>query len=344
MKRARLAPLLCVGLACLACSKSEKGERETAHDAEVPGAASAGAALQALARADMSLDPGGAPAMRLLDPGSPPRRKLRYAWRTGQREALTMDLRTSATTEEGDAMQPEIQLPPVHVVIAIQPQSVSAEGDLAYAWRVTSTAVNAAPETPSSLAEGMRSEVAAIAHLSGTAAVTSRGLAKGVSFDVASFSDASATGQMVEQIRQTLRDIAAPFPDEEVGKGARWEKVSQLASRDERITQSETFTLVDLAGEAQDAKGQGSLDDRLAQTAPPQPLLGSGGPLGAQARIESMLASGDGKTRFDLSRLVPETKFEGTTTMVVSGHSRTDDARQLTMIMRVGIVLVGSTP
>ena len=338
MNGARRAPLLLVVLGCVACSKKDAGAPP---DAEAPGAASAGPALKDLTRADMSLDPGGAPTMKLLDRGSAPRRKLRYAWRIGQSEALTMDLRTSATTQEGDAMQPEIDLPPVHVVLAIRPQSVSPEGDLAYAWRVTSTAVSAAPGTPSSLADGMRSEVAAIAHLSGTAAVTSRGLAKGVSFDVASFSDASASGQMVEQIRQTLRDIAAPFPDEEVGNGARWEKLSQLASRDERITQSEAFTLVELAGDARD---RGALDDMLAQTAPPQPLLGSGGPSGGQARIESMLASGDGKTRFDLSRLVPQTKFEGTTTMVVSGHSRTDDARQMTMIMRVAIVLAGSTP
>ncbi len=319
----------------VACTRSESATRPPARTSAT---ASAAPALTGPRNADMSLDPGGAPAMKLLDPGKAPRRKLRYSWRTGRNEALTMDLRTSATTQEGDAMQPEIQLPPVHVVLAIDPLSVSPEGDLAYAWRVTSTAVEAAAETPFSLAEGMRAEVAAIEHLSGTAAVTSRGLAKGVSFDVSSFSDASATGQMVEQIRQTLRDIAAPFPEEDVGRGARWEKLSQLASRDERITQAETFTLLDAEGD------HGSLDDMLAQTAPPQPLLGPGGASSGQARIESMLASGDGKTRFDLSRLVPQTKFDGTTTMVVSGHSRTDDARRMTMIMRVAIVLAGSTP
>jgi hypothetical protein len=334
MNCGRGLPLVLV-LALLGCSRRQV---EAAFDGGTAAIASGGPALHAPTRAEMSLDPGGAPVMKLLDRGSAPRRKLRYTWRTGQTEALTMDLRTSATREDGDAMQPEIQLPPVHVVLAIQPRSVSPEGDLVYAWRVTSTTVAAAAETPSSLAEGMRSEVAAIEHLSGTAAVTSTGLAKGVTFDLASFSDASTKGQMVEQIRQTLRDIAAPFPEDEVGKGARWEKLSQLASRDERITQTETFTLVEIAGDA------GSLDDLLAQTAPPQPLLGSGGPSGGQARIESMLASGDGKTRFDLSRLIPQTKFEGTTTMVVSGHSRTDDARRMTMIMRVGIVLAGSTP
>ncbi len=37
--------------------------------------------------------------------------------------------------------------------------------------------------------------------------------------------------------------------------------------------------------------------------------------------MESMLASGDGKSQPDPSRLVPRTKFAGTTTMVLSGPS-----------------------
>ncbi len=141
---------------------------------------------------------------------------------------------------------------------------------------------------------------------------------------------------MVEQVRQTLRDVAAPFPEEEVGAGARWQKLSQLASRDARVTQTEVFTLTQLAAST------GALDDILAQTAPPQPLLSPGGAPGAQARIESMLASGDGKTRFDLTRLVPQTQFGGTTTMVVSSRSGDEDERRMTMIMRVQIVLSGT--
>jgi len=54
-----------------------------------------------------------------------------------------------------------------------------------------------------------------------------------------------------------------------------------------------------------------------------------------------MLASGDGKTHFDLSRLVPQTKFAGTTTMVLSGPSAGDSTRRVTMIMRVGIDIEG---
>jgi hypothetical protein len=352
-------PLLALAVACSKTPPDASGDAS-------PGPPSALAAPRpsSAARSELDFDPADAPpaSMRLLDPGQPPRRRLRYAWRTGQRETLVMDLRTSASTEEGTSKQPEIELPPVHIVLAIDPRETSPAGELSFAWRVTSTAVSPASQTPSTLADGMRAEVAAIEHLSGTAAVTSSGISTRVSIDAEQWHEvdaatssasvaqesraedggpvsgpnAAVTGQMVEQVRQTLRDVAAPFPEEEVGPGARWEKLSRLASRDAHVTQTEVFTLTQLTATT------GALDDVLAQTAPPQPLLSPGGAPGTQARIESMLASGDGKTQFDLTRLVPQTTFGGTTTMVVSSRSREEDARTMTMIMRVQIVLAGT--
>ncbi len=229
----------------------------------------------------------------------------------------------------------------MHIVLAIAPSEVSPDGDLTYAWRVTSTSVGGDAQTPASVIEGMRAEVAAVEHLAGTAVVSARGLCSRVAIDEGD--GGGGGGQMVEQVRQTLRDVAAPFPEEEVGRGARWEKLSRLASRDASVTQTETFTLADAS-----ATG-GALDDILAQTAPPQPLVA---PAGAPvARLDSMLASGQGKTRYDLGRLVPQTQFEGTTTMVVSGRmsepdpgapTAGDEPHRMTMVMRVEIVLAGS--
>jgi hypothetical protein len=274
-------------------------------------------------------------AIRLLVPGKPPRHKLRYAWRRKQAETLTIDLKTTASTESEGERPPEIPLPAVHIVVAIAPSDVTSDGDLHYAWHVTATDVIVTPASPPELADGMRAEVAAIARLSGEATVTSRGVAREITVEPASIIDAGATGQMVEQVRQTLRDLAAPFPEEEVGVGGRWEKLSQLASRDAIVTQTETFQLSEVRGDT------GTLQDVLAQTAPPQALAAPGA---ASARLESMLASGASKMRFDLGRLVPSNTFDGTTTMVVSGHSPGDNARRMTMVMRVAIALTGSKP
>jgi hypothetical protein len=306
--------------------------------AREPADADASAAPVALA-----IDAGAPPAaegparVRLIDPGSAPREALRYTWRAGRRERLMMELRTAAATESGGTTTPEIALPPVRIGVAIDPESVSADGELAYAWRVVSTQVDAADGGAEPMADGMRAEVRAVERLAGAATVNALGLTTSLSVDPASLPEAGTggTGQMIEQVRQTLRDLAPPFPEEPVGRGARWEKLSHLSSRDARLTQTDSFTLLDLG------KTGGAIDDVLAQTAPSQPLPTPGMP-GAQARMDSMLASGDGKTTFDRSRLAPQTRFEGTTTMVVSSNAPLDGLVRRTMILRVGIVLTGS--
>jgi hypothetical protein len=273
--------------------------------------------------------------MQLLDAGQAPRRRLRYAWRPNQKEQLGLDLRTSASTEVGGTKQPEIPLPPVHITVAIEPQSVSPEGDLSYAWHVTAATVNADPAMSAEIADGMRAQVAPIIHLAGTGVVNAQGLAKDVTVDPSSLGDGGSQAQMVVQVVQTLRDVAAPLPAEEVGQGARWQKLSRLDAKDAHVAQTDTFTLATMRGD------NGTLDDALAQTASPQTLAApsSGGP---PARMESMLTSGEAKTRFSLTRLVPQMSFEGTTQMVVSGQANQGPAR-MTMMMRVKIGIEGTT-
>jgi hypothetical protein len=327
-------------VACAACSRTpaERAGANADAGADASAGAGAGAGAGANANAGAGAGTGGEAArVRVISPGAEPRDKLRYAWRVGQRERLMMELRTAASTESGGTTTPEIALPPVRIGVAIDPRSVSPDGDLTYAWRVVSTQVDAATDAAAPMADGMRAEVDAVEHLAGTAVVNALGLTTALTLDLASLPEAGAggSGQMIEQVRQTLRDLAAPFPEEAVGRGARWEKLSQLSSRDARLTQTDTFTLLELS------KTGGRLDDALAQTAPSQPLPTPGTP-NAQARMDSMLASGDGKTTFDRSRLAPQASFEGTTTMVVSSNAPPDGPQRRTMILRVGIMLSGS--
>jgi hypothetical protein len=185
------------------------------------------------------------------------------------------------------------------------------------------------------IVEGMRAQIVPIQHLSGTAVVTAQGLSKDVTIDPSSLGDAGSQAEMVVQVVQTLRDVAVPFPAEEVGQGARWQKLQRVDARDAHVAQTDTFTLKTIRGES------GTVEDALAQTASPQNLVGpsSGGP---PPRMESMLTSGEAKTRFALSRLVPQMSFEGTTQMVVSGQAAQGAAR-MTMMMRVKIAVEGTT-
>ncbi len=329
-----------LAVACIACSRPTPEIKLTVSPDAATAAPPSAARAEALADADIAdapaLDEPQAATVTLLDPGRAPRVRLHYAWKVRQKERLTMDLRTALSNDVGDTKQPEIPLPPVRVIVDVDPQTVSPDGELlAYAWHVT-WAATIEVQAPPQVTAGMRAEVAAIEHLRGTGEVDWLGLSRDVSAEPIPVSDAGATGQMVDQIKQTLRDMAAPFPLEAIGLGARWKKVSRLAARDARITQSDTFTLNEIADNA------GTLEDTLAQTAPPQILRAPGAPEGAEARMESMLASGNAKIHFNLLRLVPQTKFDGTTTMVLSGAAPQETARHMTMTLRVEIVLAGS--
>jgi hypothetical protein len=270
--------------------------------------------------------------IKLLDPGKPPHRALRYAWRADRHEQLVLDLRTSVATEVGGAKQTEIPLPPVRITLDVDPTRVAPDGALSFTWTVRSAAVTGEGAS-SEIAQGLRPEVAAVEHLAGHATMNARGLCTDFAIDPATVVDAGTTGEIVEQVRQTLRDVAVPWPEEPVGRGARWQRIAELAGRSSRLTQTDTYTLTQLDG------ATGAVDDVLAQTAPPQVLHAPGN--GADPRMESMLASGTWKTRFDLSRLVPQSHFDGTTTMVVSGSSG-EAARRVTMVMRMGIDVGGT--
>lgn len=337
-----LSPLLAAGCkkASHACADLPSADCPSARssatlDARVTlGSATGEAPARTASPSDDSHGTAGE-SMKLLEDGKPPRRRLHYEWHLDEKEQLSMDLRTAVSTESAGGRQGEVPLPSVHILIAIDPQSITPDDDLHYAWRVTSATVEAAEETTSQLAEGLRAEVAEITRLAGSALVTDRGLAREVTITSRRPIRHPGTG-MAEQVRQTLRDVAAPLPEEAVGVGARWRRLSQLDVQDAIVTQAETFRLVELQG------SRGMLDDALAQTAPPQALPVPEGLEGEPARMESMLASGQERVHFDLSRLVPQTAFDGTAQMVLSDQSLGDAARKMKTVMRVYWAIAGS--
>jgi hypothetical protein len=242
-----------------------------------------------------------------------------------------MDLRTAASTDRDGTHDPGVVLPSVRITLAINPTEVSSAGDLRYEWHVLSAHVLDDSDAAAFVADGLRREVDAVAFLAGEATVDARGLAKDVSVRGDAEVDPGDTPQMVEQIRQTLRDLSAPFPEEKVGVGGRWRKVSEIHASNVRLEQGETLTL--LEGHA----GHGVVQDELTQM-----VLGqTSGSRSADSGVPSMLATGQSRTRFDLERLVPQTVFDGTTEMVTPA-STDGRSQRMTMILRVSISIEGS--
>jgi hypothetical protein len=64
-------------------------------------------------------------------------------------------------------------------------------------------------------------------------------------------------------------------------------------------------------------------------------------PPSAHARMESLVATGTGASRFDLAHIVPTSDFDGTTTMVIAGESASGETQRMKMIMHLGLAIEG---
>jgi hypothetical protein len=320
-----------------ACSKESPKPTESTETSPASSAlatvpdpfVSASASASPSASATETPAPAPQSSVTLRDPGREPRRELRYAWKVEQKEQMAILLKTAVSAQTANAHQ-DVPFPALHVVVAIDPQSVSPDGDLRFAWRVTSAETDADAAAPAQLAQGWAAQLVPVEHLAGTGTVTSRGLSRGVTLTAGSAGDAGPDAEMVSQVEQMLRDACAPLPEEAVGKGARWEKLSTLDAKNGHAAQTDTFTLADLQGD------KGVLDDNLAQTAYPT-TPASPAPV-ATARVDSLLTSGAAKFHFDLGRLVADFQFDGTTSMALTAPSN-----RMNMVMRLGITVQGTT-
>lgn len=307
----------------LGCSKASSST-ETSTQTPTPTSTSTSSATSTSTSPTVSV--------RLLDHGGEPLRTLRYTWHVDRKELMTVELRTTASLV-GAGVHQDTPLPPLHVVITIDPQSTTSEGDLRFAWHVVqaSADVDAGGASPQ-LSEAWRLQITPVEHLSGTAVVGPDGLSKGVTLDPTS--NTAPDAEMVVQVVQMLRDYVAPLPTEPVGKGARWQRVTSLHAKSGDATQTDTYTLTELHGD------KGKLDDVVAQTASPQTLTPPPGSAQSTppARVDSLLTSGTETLTFDLGRIVALAKLDGTTSMSVSSQSHA-----LSMVMHLGILVSGET-
>jgi hypothetical protein len=337
--------LLALSAAMAACSR-ESSKPQEAPSATPPPVAPYASAPGPVASPAPSAPPPAASevavatpksTVKLLDPGREPRRALRYAWRADPTEHMAIDLSTTVSAE-GGGMHRDVPLPPLHVSIAITPKQVTQDGDLRFAWHVESSGVGTDAGTDPAIAQGWSVQLTPVEHLAGTSIVSTHGVSRGVSIDAGSTGDAGPDAEMVVQIVQLLRDAAAPLPDEAVGAGARWQKISTLDARSGHATQTDTYTLASIEGDG--GAGSGRLDDVLAQTASPQAVPSLQGlPPTEPAKMDQLLTSGTAKVRFDLGRLVAQTSLDGTTSMAVTAPSA-----RMNMVMHLGIVVKGTTP
>lgn len=319
----RAAPVaLALLLACGGPTPSQTPDtKDVAPDAAAPAAPSASAAPSAAAAApkdagagDRSQAPAsealpqpGPPVLTLLDPGAEPRKPLRYVFQK-KNETVELDMKMSMAMTAGGRASPNMAMPTIRVTMDIKPTAVDADGTVTAAVETRKVDVLKDNPLPKDLQEKLVKDMAAIVGIKGKTVVTSRGLTKEAALD-APASAPPQVKQILDSMKDSLRDMSMPLPEEAVGKNAKWEVKTVLAAQLTSV-QRTTYVAKDIADKSV------VLDATVVQTAAPQSVATPPNmPPGATLHLDSHEAAGSGKVKLALDRFTP------TSTMKIASKS-----------------------
>jgi hypothetical protein len=234
------------------------------------------------------------PQVRLVSPGEPPLRPLRYQVPNGRRGRVTMTVSTTVSmTMDGQALPGP---PPIEVKSWFDYRVTSAPpgGDIRAEYEFGPMDVVEKPGLAPEVVQAMRRAMAGMEGTRGYSVVDSRGRVREADVQVPAGASPQLA-QMVDGMRQSLRQLSAPFPEEAVGRGARWETTFRITQNGLSIDQVANVELTAVEG------NKGQMKVAIRQSAPAQPMAAPGLPAGVKMSLLSLVSTGGGENRFDVT-------------------------------------------
>ena len=272
-----VAASLVIGAAACADSESEG-------PADEPAVSSDEQALEA----EVSVEPGPAPEIELVDAGSGEQRVLAYG---PSREPATVAVSRSATARtEVPGAQPRVDETPEQTLTVEGRSEPDVDGAQRAAVTVQEfTSVDELRAAQFATAPGFT--VTWTRSADGT--VRELGLAAPVNA-----TDAARAG--VEITANAISDATVVFPSEPIGEGARW-TVTRFVDDAVAPTRLVTYELVELAGDVATIRMETSAPDTADTLTAPAP---DGGP-GVTLDVETYDVAGEGELTVDLRAALP---------------------------------------
>ncbi|MEM8605634.1 MAG: hypothetical protein AAGF92_00915 [Myxococcota bacterium] len=303
----------------LACSKQNSSQEATAEpEANTPtDDASAAPAAPSEPPATATVEePEPEPAVvprpevELLSKGSAPRHPLRWDFKAGMEGSATIEMKMNAAVTIDENSQPPTPTPPILTTMDVVVQEVDDTGTALIGFTVSKVGVGEDDEVPASVSTQIETSLANIVGLRGSYRCEAGGFVSEVSTEVPPQASA-AVRQAVENIRQSLRQMSVPFPDEPVGKGARWKLVSQYPYSGMQVTEAATFTIKKIRMPNVVASVS------VTQTAPPQTITGGNGQSG---ELEALKTDSKGVNRWNFEEVLPaEVTRDSSMSMTMKG-------------------------
>jgi hypothetical protein len=249
--------------------------------------------------------------LRLLDQGVEPRRVLQYDLRDWKGGKAAMEMQMSMAMKEPET---RMDVPPVRMVMTYSPVVETADGNLRAEF-----AMELAESAPGDPLAGVNMD------MKGWTVMTPSGQVKDIGFELPE-DTSPPLKQTMDGLRQTLRQLATPFPALPVGKGARWELIAPMQ-------------VMGIQFEARAAYRLEEVTEQGGRTALAMSITASGAfavpGTEVTAKIESMQAEGTGTFAFDLKSLIPESTMETRMAIKVSVGEEKTIEQDLTMRMKM---------
>lgn len=274
------------------------------------------------------------PVVKLVDAGKAPKRALRYEFKKGAVEWLETDMKMSMTMVAGDQAAPKATLPSFRLGMKLEAKDVSDSGDASIAFEVVKVDVSKDGNFDPALRQKLEGELnSGIVGLHGSARITARGV--NLETEIALPDSASPMArEQVENVRDAVRQVYSPLPEEEVGSGAKWDVTSRVLLGQTAADVVQHFTLDKL--EATSAK---LIIDTTMSGPPNQPLDLPQLPPGATAKLESLQAKSSGNTTSNFKKLVSSSDIKTNVVSVVAISKDAESMKmktELDMAMKIG--------
>jgi len=270
----------------------------------------------------------GSPSVKLEEAGAEPRQPLVLRIASGSRSKAALESTIGLElTIDGETL-PSPVLPGSRTVLDQRVDRVEPDGTIHYSVSFTEVSVLGGPGVDPELVKATQDALDQLAGLEGTGTVDSHGGNQSLTFDTASITD-PALEQLIDSVSSQVGNLAAPFPREPVGKGARWTVTSTATINGITMNTTNHYTLRSRTGDHYE------IDVTQEASAPPGAADIPNLPAGTRATITSFELESTGKVSGDLTRQLPLTSTisgsgDGVFT-IVAGPQRAKLEQHLTL-------------
>ncbi|MCB9604636.1 MAG: hypothetical protein R3B99_21325 [Polyangiales bacterium] len=219
-------------------------------------------------------------------PGEGAPATLRFRPVVGQRQTVRMGMQIEVAIAIGDAPHQASRAPLISFDTETRVTEVAADGTFRVESRVVALNVDGDPNDPT--VRTYQEQMAPLMRLEGWTVLDPRGRVLGLELTVPDDLPPQMA-QTVEGVRDAMRQLLPPLPEEPVAAGARWHWEAPMSSNGLSFVQQTSYELRERDAEAF------SLGVQLQQTAEPQPLP-SPAP-GVTTELLAMRSEGRGVTR-----------------------------------------------